>query len=271
MTNRSRSIAIGACYCILHLGSDLLTRGLEGGPLVPIRHTPGLALALLALGGVGYAPVVFGCFLISAIFFRHPESLLAVRIATALIQTVIFAGTAFLVRRRLGPAPLPHNRADTAYLISAALLAAALNSASITGLLYGVGSVSNATVWANLTFRWAYYTASILMVAPAIAIFVAPRLGLAPAIPVDQRPRPRGETAAQVAALLGSLAVAFSFSARQQYHLSEICFAPLAWIALTRGLPGATLATLTINLSGYCVLGIEHASPPVVGELGVVA
>jgi PAS domain S-box-containing protein len=54
----------------------------------------------------------------------------------------------------------------------------------------------------------------------------------------------------QIVFLLGSLASVFALAALRQYNAFYLCFLPLIWIALTHGLPGATLATLATTMAG---------------------
>jgi PAS domain S-box-containing protein len=250
---------------MLHLGSDLLTRGLEAGP-VPVRFSPGLVLALLTMCGLAYVPLAFICLLVSALFLRHPGAPLGVALCTATVQIVVFVTTAHLLRRRSDTPLVPQSRGDAGLVIGAALTAALVCALGNSAVMEAFNILPRGSLLANLFFRWAAYTASIVVVAPAVMVFVAPRLGIVPELPRPQAPRLRGEAIVQSLALLGSLALVYWLPERQQYHLSVLCFAPLAWIALTRGLPGATLAICAINLGGYGILQAVHASSMAIGD-----
>jgi len=271
MTKRVQALILGGGYCILHLGSDLLTRGLVAGPFVSIRFSPGLVLALLALCGLNYTPLAFACLLVSAVFFRHPEAPALLGVGTALVQTVVFATAAHLLRRRLGKAMVPQTRRDTGFVICTALFAAlvsALGNSALVAICYGLPA---AAFLATVLFRLASYSASIVVVAPAVMVFVAPRLGLVPGLTRTSEPRPPGEGFLQALALAATLALVYWLPDRHQYNLSVLCFAPLAWIALTRGLHGATLATCALNIGGYTILSLMHASPVAVGDFMIFA
>ena len=266
MTKRVQALALSGCYCLLHLGTDLLTRGLEAGPLVPVRFSPGMVLALLTVFGLGYVPLAFVCLAVSALFLCRPEAPVGAALATAVVQTVVFAASAYGLRRRLGSPLVPQSRRDAGFVIGIALAAALVCGLGNSVVLEVYRILPPGALLTNVFLRWAAYTASIVVVAPVVMVFIGPRLGLMPHLPPPRVRPPAGEALVQAVALIGSLALAYLIPIRQQYDLSVLCFAPLAWIALSRGLPGATVALCAINFGGYGLLEASQAPPLVIGD-----
>jgi PAS domain S-box-containing protein len=250
--------AICAVYFALNAASEILAQRITIGPQVSLREAPGLALALLVVFGTGYAPMVFVAYLFSSLVLNTVHHELWIETLLPVIHASCFTVTAWIVRRRFGPAPLPKDRGESGLLILAAF--AATVPWVIIGswmLQRGSGAVSGDFL-PGAFFRWLSGTSSILTILP-ISLVVGARWRRSE----DWRPRRpsrsggRIETLAQFAALLLSLFVIEALSPLHSFRAYALCFVPLAWIALTRGLPGAAVAVLVTNVGAFLVVRLS--------------
>lgn len=257
----SRLALVSAAYLLLHLGSEWLSSRFPSGPPAGLREAPGFAFAFLILCRPRLAFVVFAAQLITFLAIDPSNPGFLPSLAFSFIAAAGYAGMARLVRQRLGPAPLPGSRREGVLLLAVSV-AAALPAAVVEALASqtGLWPVSN-RFWTEVAFRWAGAVGSILTVVPAAVIFAGPwivpgrqRIGTA-----IERPS-RWQTLAQALTVLVTLYAVIGWEPLRKLHLYSLCFVPLVWIVLSRGLPGAAAAVLGINLGTYLGLCVTGAS-----------
>jgi PAS domain S-box-containing protein len=207
--------------------------------------------------------VVVAAELISFLAINPSNPGLLLSIVFSFIAAGGYAGMAWLVREWLGPAPLPKRRREGMLLVAVSI-AAALPAALVETLAAqaGPGPASN-PFWMEAAFRWAAAAGSIFAIVPAAVIFIGP--WIVPGRRPDrtgERPS-KWETLAQAAGVLATLYAVVGWEPMRQLNLYPLCFVPLVWIVLSRGLPGAAVAVLGINLGGYLLLCLGGASPTV--------
>lgn len=247
-------ILVCTVYWVLHTASEILAQRVRIGPQVSLREAPGLALALLLVFGTGYWPIVFVAYLSSSLFVNQIHHEIWIETVLPLIHASCFAVTAWLIRRRFGPAPLPKNRRESGLLILAAFAATVPWVIAGSWILERSQAAAPGAFLTGAFFRWLSGTSSILTILP-IALVVGARWLQAQEwlIPRSLRSGDRWEVAAQLAALALSLFVIEALSPDHAFRGYALCFIPLAWIALTRGLPGAAVAVLVTNVGGFLV------------------
>ena len=221
-------------------------------------------MALLILGGPWYLPAVLAAhlasaFLITPFLAGHWEQL-----ALPVVKTLGYAITAWLVRRKLGAAPIPKSRRESAMLIAATFAAPLPGVLLTTIFLRHAGIATESATLAGSVLRWLGGACSILTFVPAAVVYLGPRLY--PERRPNSRPiSPRGR--AEI--LLQSVALLLTFWILQAWpplggaRGLPLYFVPLAWIALSQGLPGATLAVLAIYLGNFSALWLHNAPPQV--------
>ncbi len=240
---------------VLLIATELLAKMFEATLGPTVWHTPaGLALALLTLLGLRYAPVVLVASLLSSFLF-HPQSAWWVQVLLPVLITANHSGVAWLARRWYGPVPVPRNAREAtglALLTFAAPIPLALVG---TGFLQAGGLVAPGLGWPTIFQWWLGAESGILTVVPLIMVNVAPWL-----LP-DPRSRTRrltgrewSEIAAQTFALLACLWIVHLIDPLREFHAFYLTFLPLVWICLRHGLPGATLATFAITAGGLAAL-----------------
>ena len=112
-----RPALICAIYLALHLASNYLTQEFAGGPRYGLRLAPGLAMAMLILGGPRYTVAVLAAHVISSFGISPFLPGGWEQLTLPVIKTAGYSLTAWFVWRRLGPAPIPRNRRESALLI----------------------------------------------------------------------------------------------------------------------------------------------------------
>ena len=256
-----RPVFICAAYVVLLIATELLAKTFETTLGPTVWHTPaGLALALLTLLGLRYAPVVLGASLLSAFLF-HSQSPWWVQVLLPVLITANHSGVAWLARRWYGPVPVPRNAWEAtglALLTFAAPIPLALVG---TGFLQAGGLVAPGLGWPTIFQWWLGAESGILTVVPLIMVNVAPWL-----LPDPHPPTRRlsgsewSEIAAQAAALLACLWIVYRIDPLREFHAFYLAFLPLVWICLRHGLPGATLATFAITGGGLAALRLLGTS-----------
>ncbi|MGD1032046.1 MAG: PAS domain-containing protein [Opitutaceae bacterium] len=260
----ARLALVSAAYLLLHLGSELLSQRFPAGPQAGLREASGFAFAFLVLCRPRMALVIVAAQLITFLAIDPSNPGFFLSAAYSLIAAGGYAGMAWLVRERLGPAPLPKRRRE-GILLLAVSIAAPLPAVIVEMLAAKTGPWPVSTqVLAEVAFRWAGAVGSILAIVPCAVIFIGPWI-----VPGRRRPEGTGdrpskwETLAQAAAFLAVLYAVVAWEPVHRLDLYPLFFVPLAWIVLSHGLPGAAVAVLGINLGTYLGMCIGGASPGV--------
>ncbi|MGC4073555.1 MAG: MASE1 domain-containing protein [Nibricoccus sp.] len=246
----SRPAIVCAVYFLLHLAAQFSASLFEVGPGLSIWYPPcGLALSLLVLLGIRYAPVVFLVNVVGALVSSGLSMWWAPVVFPALI-TANYALAAWLVRRSVGPTLLPGNTRETIAFALAIVGAPACVSVAGTLLLQVVGLSAPGDFARSSIQWWVGDVSGLLTVVPVAMVFVAPWLREESC---DRRPALPPVTgwsaiAFKAVALIGCLWIIFFLEPFAHYTPFYLCFLPLIWICLRHGLPGATLATLAITM-----------------------
>ena len=151
----ARPAVLSAAYLLLHLGSECLARRFPSGPGVGLREAPGFAFAFLVLCQPRLALVVVAAQLISFLAINSSNPGVALSIAYSFVAAGGYAGMAWLVGKRLGPAPIPKRRSEGMFLLAASV-GAALPAVVVEALApTRVPGRFRISLWAEVAFRWA--------------------------------------------------------------------------------------------------------------------
>jgi len=262
----SRPFVACALFIVLRLAAHVSAAWFEVSTGVSIWYPPcGLALALLVLLGPRYAPVVFLANLVSVWLF--PDFFVWwVPLVLGLYTTGVYTLAAWVTRRYLGPLLLPGDTRQTvifALIIMIAPAAAALGG-HVVFLLQGATSPQH--FWSSALNWWVGDMSGLLTIVPVLMVFAAPWLRNESSGFTTHGGRrcAIGITALQSSLLLGSLLLVFAYEPVSRYNPFYLCFIPLIWICFYHGLAGATLATLTITMTGLIGLHLEGSTSPLV-------
>ena len=248
---------LGLCiaYAVLHVAAHLTASWFAIDELVStsIWYPPvGLALSLLVLLGPRYVGVVFVVNL-GFNLLRTGDPLHWATWVFPGILSLSYALTAWLVRRFIGPVLLPGDRRSTIGFCLA-VLGAPLVAGILGALVAGGGwsAMDEAGFWPSMLSWWIGDASGLLTVVPVAMVFVPPWLAGSTSIPR------LGEVKimtvllalARAAILSGSVVIVLMVPILRDHQGFYLCFLPLVWICMHHGLPGATLATLLVTVTG---------------------
>jgi PAS domain S-box-containing protein len=255
-------------YFIAAAAFDAAARIFEVAPGVSLWYPPvGLALALATVYGLRSFLPVLAVNLLSALL-TSGNPVLWSRFAIPLAITCCYVGFGTLVRRRFGPVPAPVRPLETAGFI-ALNFAAPVTSALVGAALVMISGHLPAARFARIAADWWIGDLTgVLTVTPLCLVLIAPRLAGPPLPP----PRAWGfrdfaEATLQGIALLACTGLVHGLSIVRDYHAHYLCFAPLVWICLRRGLPGATVAVCVLAMSSLVAVKFFDAPQPAILDL----
>lgn len=245
-------------YVLVHTVTHFSARwfAVQPGISTSIWYPPcGLALALLVLLGPRYVPVVFLANILTATTGSSSRALWSILFFPTFL-TLNYAMAAWLVRRWLGPRLLPGGARGTAVFCATVVvppLIATLVGTGIATIMSSRPEPFSLTIFLRSVLDWWIGDATgLLTVVPAAMVFVGPWLD---GQPMPSRvPGPRAGAlwlaALRGAALLGTLVLVLLVPTLRDHRAFYLCFLPLVWICVYHGLPGATLATLSVMIVG---------------------
>ena len=245
-----------AVYVLLDRVSDI--DALRGFDVTPWQPEAGLALAVLVVQGLPFAPIAVAAALLSSqILPDQPAPLIPAFIGAVFIGGSYAAAAAVL--RRAGTFDGRLRRSlDIVMLILAGILAAGVATGGYVGTYTAFGVFR----WhdAGLVFLqlWIGHAIGATVMAPLLLVMVNDPPDLR-AMLGRARVWPALELAAQWGAIAAALALFFARPAHRA-ELFYLLFLPLVWIAARRGLTGAAWAVLTIQAGLIAVLQVSEGS-----------
>ncbi len=250
-------------------GSSTASQAWEGAPdcYLPV----GLCLTLLLWGGLRYLPLIFVASLVAAVVNYHrPVISWAGLPGSTAIYFAYVAGAMLLrgpwrIDLRLGTVR------DVAKFLAIFLGAAAISAPIGMLTLLGDGLIPRSDALRTSLVWFASDAVSVVAFAPFLLLFVAPQvsLWLAPGSAVRRPVRPSRpithlailEVAVQAGIIFVTVAVVFGWTAAIPYQPLYFLFIPVVWIAVRHGLPGAVLATFSINVGMTFAAWFVRATP----------
>jgi len=262
----ARAVWLCVAYAVAHVLAHGSARWFEVTPGIAIWYVPGgLALALLTLLGPRYMPLVLVMNLATAWLPTPPVAMWMVWFFPCLI-TVGYGAAAWLVRRFMDGVLLPGTPRQTLGFCLVTGLAPMLVATAGTAVYYWMSEAGHAPAgeefWASVTSWWIGDASGILTVVPVIMVFAGPWLtGAAPAIDWRRMTTEQVIMAITRAVLLvATIVVVLTLPVLREHDAFYICFLPLIWICVHHGLPGATLATLLIMITGLVSMRLTGTS-----------
>lgn len=221
--------------------------------ITPWNPPPALSIVWMVVGGLGYAPVVFGTIFVADVIIRQAPGGLAVTVLTSALLTGGYTAIAAALRRFFGAeARLRDTRQLWAFVAITAVGLAAV------ALLY-VG-----TLWANHFFVGESFATAALRfwLGDAVGVLVTAPLLLV-AADTEERERlarswRRPQTAVQFAVMAATVFFVFEWAGDDPSKYFYLLFVPLIWIALHGGVGGAAVASAVVQVG--VVLG-THGGP----------
>jgi PAS domain S-box-containing protein len=236
----------------------------------------GLSLALLLLLGLRYAPLALAAEFAAGLFLLAPGSRPGWLLLDAGVAALAWAAAAAVLTGRLRIDLSLRAPRDLGRLllvgVAAAPLAAALARAAVAAVS---GRLPIGDPSGTVAAWWAGNAVGVVLVAPLLVLLVArcrpsgPATGVhdglaLPAGPGEESWRPRRgrvETAAQVVAIAALPLAGLFLPAALRPPVLAVCFAPMLWAAVRRGLADAAAAAAATGLALAGALALHPAAP----------
>jgi len=240
-----------ACYIALDWASYIYPLGPFN--ITPWNPPPALSIIWMMLGGLRYAPIIFGTIFVADIVIRHTPGGLLITALTSLLLTCGYAVIAATLRHFFrSDARLRDTRQLWTFVAVTAV---------------GIGVVATLYVgvlWANNFFIGESFAAAAFRfwLGDAVGVLVTAPLLLV-AADAEQRGRlkeswQRPETFLQFAVMAATVFFVFELAGGDPSKYFYLLFLPLIWIALRGGVTGAALASAVVQVG--VVLG-THGGP----------
>lgn len=260
MRGMVRALLITLIYGALVVVFETQPALVEAAPGVRLwMPVAGLNLALLALFGLAYVPVVLAATLASGLLLGDPTVPWPYVILPSLIVVLCYGAAAAWLRRALGRAPF-HTPRLVKHVAGVALTlpAAVAVLSAFSDALSGRPGFTWASFGATASQTWLVDVIGLLTLTPVLLLAVGPRVqdGVKETMAGETLlPRREPSHLASFGLELGGIALALYLalgagSAQALY----LCLLPLLWIAGRHGLARAALAVFLINVGIVVIL-----------------
>jgi len=272
-----RRTVVGVVFTLSYVWLDRTTVNFQMWSGISSWYPPsGLAFAMLLGMGLGYAPLIFFASLIAAKVNYHQETLSYSFLLAAPVISAGYAGAAVILRRVAKIDWRLRTMRDVMWMLFVVLPTACV--VAITGTVLLV--LDHAIPWHEFlkaTLNWWIGDAvALASVTPFCLVYVLPPvrkfLGKDQRKNEDQVERFtaaqhawRGtrrllESTAFALSILAVLWVVLSGTVARGNEMFYLLFLPITWMAVRRGLPGATASILAVDLGIVITLGaIPHS------------
>ena len=236
----------------------------------------GLALALLVGLDLAYAPLLLVAGMLAAVV-NYPLSTFSLGFwAVNSAVAVGYTGAAYALRRLRVNISF-HSLRDVNLFVAVALAASFCVAATGTAAFIWAGTLRRADYPKAVLNWWVGDAVALICLTPFLLIHFTPWLRRR-AFPRDSALSPPGsvpairvvagspvarriESCAQGASILLSLWLVFGWNLVKSYDFFYLFFLPILWIAVRRGLRGATTAVVLLNSGAMLMLRIYSADP----------
>jgi two-component system sensor kinase FixL len=226
-------------------------------PVEPFAITPwnpqaGLSVAFLLLLGRRLAPALFVAALLADVLVRGGGVQIGYSAASSLVIALGYAGLGAFLRSGVRVDPSLRRVRDVAWLAASAVPASLAVAIAYVGLHGAPGFIPPEGLVPSVLRLWIGDMIGIVVTTPVLLLLATARRPLA--LGVAGR---RAEIAGQIAAIVATLVPVLVLGDAAEPRFFYLLFPPIIWIALRHGLPGASLATLLVQLVLIAVLAFR--------------
>ena len=252
-----RAWLIAAGYLTLYLLLDWASyvQPLPHTSITPWNPNTGVVMALLLARGAGWAPLVAISIFAGELLTDDGPPPWRVLALTSTYLAVVYACAAWTLRRRGGEQPVatPGGAAWFAGIIAAA---SGIAAAGYVAILVSADQVAAEETRAAITHYWIGEFSGIIALTPVLLLKVNP------AALWEEIPRHRREFFMQAAGAVVGVGLAFALAAARDVRLFYPLFAPVTWVALRHGVPGAMISVSLVQTALVAALELTPGSIP---------
>ena len=225
------------------------------GPLgiTPWNPPPGLSLFLLLRYGLGYAPWLFVAAVLAEVLVRGGPAPWPVLVIACGMLAAGYTTVAALLRHRFRIYKEFASLHDTAVFAATATVATAVIAMLYVGTFAVAGLLPAGRLFDSIAQFWIGDLIGVVVTTPALLT--------AARVKRTAGGRPSAETLAQVGAIILALAIVFGSGLGAQLKLFYVLFLPLIWIAMRRGVAGATWSILLVQVGLIAALNSGGHKP----------
>ena len=253
----SQSLFLGTGYLALYLLLDWASY------VEPLRHTnitpwnpnTGVVMALLLARGGRWAPLVaLGIFVGELLIDDAPTPWRVLALASVYLAAV-YTLAAWTLRRRSLERPIGTPK-GAAWFAGVTAAATGVAAAGYVGIMVSAGQLSSDEAWASIGRYWIGEFNGIIALTPVLLMKVD-RVALWEGIRRSKR-----ELMLQTLGAMVGVGLAFALAAARDVRLFYPLFAPVTWIALRHGVPGAMLSVSLVQAALVAALELTPGSIP---------
>lgn len=259
-------LPLALAYLPLYVALDWATFIFPVGALyiTPWNPQPALAIALMSWRGLVQAPTVLAGLLAADLLVRHGAGYPA-GIASVAVLTAGYALIAHLIRSTLNGGRF-HSVRDVTIFCSIVALGTAAIGLAFVATLTAIGILGESSAMRAWLRFWIGDSVGILVTAPLLFVLLGERTRAAMANLARS-----AEAWVQMALLCLLAGLLFHGAHEDATRFFYLLFVPLIWIAVRRGLAGAVLASLVVQVAVIGGVGRDGPLVPLLHLQALVA
>ena len=257
LTLSPQSWLLGAGYLTLYLLLDWASyvQPLRHTSITPWNPNTGVVMALLLTRGWRWAPLVtLGIFVGELLTDDAPAPWWVRALASGYLALVYTLAAWGLRRRGLGR-PIGTPKA-AAWFAGVTAAASGVAAAGYVAMLVSAGVLNSSEAWTSVGRYWIGEFNGIIALTPVLL------LGVGRAVRWDDMLRHRRELMLQALGAVFGVALAFALAAARDVRLFYPLFAPVTWVALRHGVPGAMISVSLVQAALVAALEFTPGSIP---------
>lgn len=253
----SRTAPLAAGYLALYVLLDWASyvEPLRNTNITPWNPNTGVVMALLLARGARWAPLVaLGDFVGELLTDRAPPHWQVLALSSIFLACV-YALAAWLLRRRGLERPIDSPK-SAAWFVGVTALASGIAAAGYVTIMVSAGELTHADSAAAVARYWIGEFNGIIALTPVLGLKIKPR-ALWDAVrrgPLDFVLPGFG--------VVSGVSLAFALAAARDVRLFYPLFAPVTWIALRYGVPGAMISVSLVQAALVAALELTPGSIP---------
>ncbi len=237
-----------ACYVALDWASYIYPLGPFN--ITPWNPQPALSIVWMMLGGLGYAPIIFGTIFVADVVIRHAPGGLLITALTSVILAGGYTAIAGTVRYFLKSDSRLRDTRQVWRFVAITAIGTAIVGWLYVSVLWANGFLVRESVLAAVFRFWLGDAVGVLVTAPLLLL----------AADATARERLRAawrkpETVLQYLVMVATVFFVFEGTGGEPSKYFYLLFLPLIWIALRGGFAGAAVASGVVQIG--VVLGAQ--------------